>query len=164
MTNTARFTTVAEAAKFLDKQVEGWAKKIDLDLLDMGHWGKCVLGQLYGNWAVGLARFDLKYGIEKALFGYEYADRLLNVPECTQLWIKEIKARLAPAKTRQQELEENIAAMQKELEDLKNPKISVTLSKSDWKNLVDILQTVGRTGGTISSLAEVIENQVGEQA
>src|SRR5208282_6076556 len=36
-------------ATFLGENVPGWRTRVDRDTLDMGNSGKCVLGQLYGN-------------------------------------------------------------------------------------------------------------------
>ena len=38
------------AAKDLDKAIPGWAKKIDLEILNMNDLQMCVLGQLFGRW------------------------------------------------------------------------------------------------------------------
>jgi len=160
MTNTTRFTTVAQAAKFLDEKVEGWAKNIDLNTLDMFVSHRCVLGQVFGNAEKGYLTLRLN-NEEAFVFGWSKDNEWrVHLPNCTALWIEEIKARLAPAKTRQQELEDmleqaqsSIAAMQKELEDLKNPMISVTLSKSDWFKVCRQLSQLGYNYDEINKAA-----------
>lgn len=56
---------IKEAAELLDKEMPGWASKIDVNILSMGSPFRCILGQLYGcydkspesipymNWAFG---------------------------------------------------------------------------------------------------------------
>lgn len=46
--------SIEEAAKHLDAHYPGWADKIDLDNFHQITVTKCVLGQLYGGWALGM--------------------------------------------------------------------------------------------------------------
>lgn len=41
-------------AKFLDEEIPGWAKRIDLDKLDLQCCGLCPLGQLFGGFWYGI--------------------------------------------------------------------------------------------------------------
>lgn len=45
--------TISEAAKLLDREVSGWANQIDVESLDMTEPERCILGQLFGNYANG---------------------------------------------------------------------------------------------------------------
>lgn len=49
--------TVQQGAAFLDQHVPEWAKKIDIYTLNMRDMQNCILGQLFGDWANGLAGF-----------------------------------------------------------------------------------------------------------
>lgn len=82
-------TTVEEAAKVLDDVVHDWAKKIDTEKLNMGHWEECILGQLYGDWDDG--------GI--AIFGKQvWNDNSNSMPDLfagnKEEWLNEIQKRL----------------------------------------------------------------------
>ena len=148
--SNARFTTVAQAAKFLDEKAEGWANRVDLDKLDMLSITECILGQVFGSYLAGREFLGISNNCikEEILFANKKSE-----------WIEEIKARLAPAKTRQQELEEKITAMQEELEELRNPKISVTLDKAAWSYIHSKLIEVGAT-----CHAYILMKQIGEQS
>ncbi len=50
---------VNRGAKLLDKEYPGWEKKINLTKLDTSDYQCCVLGQLYGDFELGLIRLDL---------------------------------------------------------------------------------------------------------
>jgi hypothetical protein len=49
----------AVGAALLDAEVPGWAKRIELEELDLGSPHRCVLGQLYGSYARGLSAVGL---------------------------------------------------------------------------------------------------------
>lgn len=150
MTN-ARFTTVAEAAKFLDGQVEGWANKIDLEKLDMFNSDHCVLGQIYNSAGKGHIKLGLSVE-EEYLFGwakrgYPFETRM---PLCKELWTTEINTRLAPKLTPLQQAEITIAELEAKLQEerakleaLRNPEISVTMTKSQWKFVASFLNGNG---------------------
>lgn len=58
-------TSIEEAAKHLDDHCPEWVNKIDLNKLDPSSVTNCVLGQLYGNWSIGmkyLYNLDITYG------------------------------------------------------------------------------------------------------
>ena len=73
---------IARGCKVLNKIKPGWTREIDLDDLDMGNCGRCVLGQLFGDFSEGAYRvyelgykptqsgFTLKYIPEEARAGY----------------------------------------------------------------------------------------------
>lgn len=45
---------VEQGIELLDKVDTRWRDKIDLEELDLGDTGKCVLGQVYGDWWSGV--------------------------------------------------------------------------------------------------------------
>lgn len=47
---------VERGAKLLDEKLPEWRSKIDLDLLDISTATQCVLGQLFGDYRVGLSQ------------------------------------------------------------------------------------------------------------
>lgn len=155
MTNTtnARFTTVEQAAQFLDEKVEGWAKKIDLKVFNIVSTSNCVLSQVFGNYVKAI--------IDLGIRGNETENTFFACSMYQNEWIEEIKTRLANPKTRQQELEDAIAAMQKELDELLNPMISVTLSKKQW---IIALKAINRQHSYGASyVSDQIQEQIGEQ-
>lgn len=56
MTAAAR---VVEGATFFDAGLSGWADRIDLAVLDMAHQNRCILGQLFGRYALAPVDSDL---------------------------------------------------------------------------------------------------------
>jgi len=84
--------TVSEAATLLDKVQLGWHDKVNVDTFDMKRSELCILGQLYGDYAVAMEKLfgvmvgnpeSCKYNHAKS-FSY-YADKTL--------WISEIMKR-----------------------------------------------------------------------
>jgi len=57
----------AAGAAFLDEQQPGWYEIIDVDGLELSHGGACVLGQLHGEFRMGLGR--------AAIFNFSSAPR-----------------------------------------------------------------------------------------
>lgn len=81
--------SIEEAAKQLDAHQPGWADKIDLKKFDIAYYKTCILGQLYGEYEIGLRTL---YGVSTDSV---VRDTILgqNAPESE--WIKEISSRLA---------------------------------------------------------------------
>lgn len=164
--NKVNFTKVADAAKFLDEKAQGWANKIDLKRLNMGSPCDCVLGQMYGSYPMGIYQLGV---LGSECFGGHLSPASAIESTIQKEWIQEINARLTPKLSPLQQAEKNIveleARLQEEkakLESLRNPEISVTLSKSDWKIVVRTLQTVTFAGSPIAVIAETIDKQIGE--
>lgn len=53
--------SVEKGAQLLDQKKPGWYLKIDIARLEMETCRRCVLGQLYGEYDVGLAHLHLPY-------------------------------------------------------------------------------------------------------
>jgi hypothetical protein len=49
---------IERGAALLDQACPAWENDIDLGTLDLGNECDCVLGQLYGDYATGLAQVD----------------------------------------------------------------------------------------------------------
>jgi hypothetical protein len=100
---------VQKGAKFLDKKYPNWYKKIKLDRLDMEWAENCVLGQLYGEYSVGLATLNLhKKSWEKTyIHGKQLGFTIetltgqssTNFQYLTGLWTQEIRSRANKAKS-----------------------------------------------------------------
>lgn len=76
---------VAAGAAFLDRiyegNPEGWAAKIDSDGLHMSVCGECILGQLYGDYLIGLERVGLpQHGIHDSADDSESVARGFYLP------------------------------------------------------------------------------------
>ncbi|HYF29002.1 MAG TPA: hypothetical protein VEA36_01390 [Candidatus Paceibacterota bacterium] len=50
---------VAAGAALLDAQAPGWRDRIDVDRLSIQSCGRCMLAQLYGNYARGVKHLGL---------------------------------------------------------------------------------------------------------
>lgn len=50
---------VAKGARLLDNRVPGWETRIDRANLKMRHVGRCILGQLYGDYNTGRSVLNL---------------------------------------------------------------------------------------------------------
>lgn len=45
---------VDEGMEFLNDEVPFWQDDVDIQTLDMATWNECLLGQMYGNFGLGL--------------------------------------------------------------------------------------------------------------
>lgn len=45
----------------LDKKKPTWRKQINPEILDMSRFNRCILGQLYGEYAIGLMMMENKF-------------------------------------------------------------------------------------------------------
>jgi len=84
----------------LDSEAPGWVNCIDLDTLDMSTTGNCVLGQVYGDFFIGMAELFASDDPELAVrHGFETPDE--TDPSCdydalNEAWRTAIDNRLAP--------------------------------------------------------------------
>ncbi len=89
-------SSVANAAKLLDVELPGWANKIDVDSLDMREPNKCILGQLYNDYMIGIEKLDIDIDCTKeTVFGGSL--KMENLAENKKLidkWIVEINKRI----------------------------------------------------------------------
>jgi hypothetical protein len=84
-------TSISDAAAILDKAIPSWEKKINLNILDMCIYNLCILGQIYGNYRVGM---EVLFGGHKESWTN---DEILGKNTPYEKWIKEIQARSANA-------------------------------------------------------------------
>mgnify|MGYP001393632181 CR=1 FL=1 len=94
---------VSDAAKYLDGTEPGWHKKIDRATLRISGCTRCIMGQLYGDYAVGMRKhfptnhsgWDPHHPLGPA-FGDGHVDLSDDVLMETLrfLWLHEINARL----------------------------------------------------------------------
>lgn len=84
--NFTKTTTVKEAAQFLDEKYPGWYKKINVDNLNMNIYTKCILGQIYGTYKIGITNLNLVTTDSRKVFCYYKLE-----------WIKEVKQRISNA-------------------------------------------------------------------
>jgi len=82
--------TATRGAQLLDKRVPGWAQRINLPALDMNSCNDCVLGQLYGDYGVGVDELGLT---QPALIGFDLGAGNCDYPALDAAWTTEIMAR-----------------------------------------------------------------------
>ena len=61
---------VAAGAALLDKKVPGWREQVNLGTLKMNHCGRCVLGQIFGNYWGAVDDLGLSDSDEQSLGFY----------------------------------------------------------------------------------------------
>lgn len=83
---------VNRGIKLLNLRQVGWAKRIDLNTLDINYPTKCVLGQLFGNDIYGLDLLQLNreqevtHGFNSKIGQYDY-----DMPRLTKTWKRVIR-------------------------------------------------------------------------
>lgn len=83
--------TIAASAKFLDKKMPGWAKKIKVTTLVISSDAHCIMGQLgKGDPQVALDKLELT--VEKAE-NMGFIDN--GVEDLDELWKAEVRKRIA---------------------------------------------------------------------
>lgn len=88
---------VARGATLLDEKRPGWAGQVSKDRLAMVSCTKCVLGQIYGDFGLGLSALDL-WG-RSVGFGFSALDPSDYI-SLADLWRAEIARRLAAGEDR----------------------------------------------------------------
>lgn len=89
---------VIQGADFLDNKVPGWAKRINLETLEMSSICRCSLGQLYGDFTVGRNHLNLNYersvnmGFDAR--GLTHIDRIREFSLLDRAWRAAIELRL----------------------------------------------------------------------
>ncbi len=86
---------VEEGMKVLDKNMPGWECRIDPALLDLASCQLCVLGQIYGDYAIG--KREVGIGPDGTDHGFslkEDADKPREYMFLTKTWLRVIKRRL----------------------------------------------------------------------
>lgn len=79
---------VSRGISLLDQEVPGWRDKIDWDKLDMSNCFRCILGQLFGEYAEGVDYLR----VTGAIYGFDikpYQTREEHVESfaiLTELW------------------------------------------------------------------------------
>jgi hypothetical protein len=86
--------TIKEAAELLDSAAPGWARKINIDILDMNLPDKCILGQVYGNCC---NIFDQLFGFRPYRSDY-YLDCIFGSKANKDKWVEQINSRLNVSK------------------------------------------------------------------
>lgn len=92
---------VATLAQLLDSVKEDWwwPSSIDIDTLDQADWNKCVLGQNWGNFALGMSAVVGERRPSSAarvgFSGAQYEDnrRIWTAAEETEAWKEQIQVR-----------------------------------------------------------------------
>jgi len=84
---------VAKGALLLDEKKPGWERLIYPDVLDMRNGCYCVLGQIYGDFLIGVSNLYLRYpghwGFDLPLEGVD----ITTWEELDDLWLDEIATR-----------------------------------------------------------------------
>lgn len=102
-----RAARVAKGAEFLDRQRPGWASRVATDRLVMSSCRECILGQLYGEYTKGLAKFFDDPSLDSGAplpdrvnkwagrHGFTFYGGWADFAPLADLWRAEIQARLA---------------------------------------------------------------------
>lgn len=99
---------VRAGAAFLDLQLPGWQKQINLSTLDLQSMTRCILGQLYGTYGRGTIDLGLRDDLAAQLgfvlpFKYtkthSHAEIALAYEMLTLAWVNTVRAALFPLKT-----------------------------------------------------------------
>ena len=83
-------------AKFLDRCVPRWEKRIDVDALAMSRCDKCILGQLYGSFGVGMVRIGAQFPLEASSTRLGFALNVVMPGDWNRLanaWRAEVRKR-----------------------------------------------------------------------
>jgi hypothetical protein len=90
---------VEAGAQLLDREIPGWEKHIDLEVIDISYDTKCMLGQLHGTFDRG---FQIHFGRQftysrrntQAAFEHGFMTNLPMNEELTAAWQDLIRMRL----------------------------------------------------------------------
>ncbi len=93
---------VKAGAALLDRKRPGWANKVVAGTLDMSECDRCVLGQIFGDFELGLRKTGSLRGDARIDLGFtpDYLDNSRaqtleeDEHELTTLWLAEVDARL----------------------------------------------------------------------
>lgn len=101
-------TTIAErvaaGAAFLDEHEPGWDQRIDLGRLDIAAGCSCILGQLHGDYGVGLSDSGVidvdvpGYHLPEEAYGFVWIgidSEITEIRDLTAEWKRLIAARQA---------------------------------------------------------------------
>ncbi len=95
MDDSIEATYVRAGAELLDAMNPNWFTKVSLQDLQMSNPCKCVVGQLYKTYNLGLDVLGVDRYFEREIeYGFDSYDNLIDLTPC---WHREIEARLAAA-------------------------------------------------------------------
>lgn len=82
---------IAEAAERMDKLDPGWFNWIDPEVLDIGEPDRCLLGQRFGRYSLGMKALGLTChdAVKMRLIAHS-----LILPLVTNCWQREVRRRL----------------------------------------------------------------------
>lgn len=89
-------TYVSNGILFLDERHPNWLRCINLNVLDVMHTTKCVLGQLYGNYHIGVKRYTIhgnqafELGFAVRSIGLDLIDVQMRYNQLTAEWKRQI--------------------------------------------------------------------------
>lgn len=85
---------VRAGMEFLDEKKPGWESRIDIERLNLANPMQCVLGQLYGEYTVGIVELDLIGVVDRDLLGFTiYPSPSVGWSGLTCEWKESIVAR-----------------------------------------------------------------------
>lgn len=84
---------VQRGMDFLDKECPGWEEVMDPKILDISCGQNCVIGQIFGDYGVGIQTLDINAENAPGL-GFE-STRKVTYKNLNICWKKQIKNRLA---------------------------------------------------------------------
>ena len=78
------YTSAVNAGiQLLDAERPGWKSEVDLDNLDLGSCGVCVLGQIFGEYSEGLSELGINRG---SRYGFDLVGGSGSYTELTNAW------------------------------------------------------------------------------
>lgn len=93
---TSLASRVRAGVALLDREEPGWFKRVDLARLNVGSCSMCVLGQLFGAYASGVAELDLYFTVWDLGFdAIDWTDAEYDA--LTRLWAYVVRTRQAVA-------------------------------------------------------------------
>lgn len=123
--------TATQAARWMDKNYPGWAKKIDTNRLCMVSYSDCILGQVIGNSDKASDKFAESFNYSGKAGTAFYDSRQKNA------WLVEINKRLAKAQTKPAT---NDIAVAVDSINVTIGGVSVNLTQDKLKGLISQLQ------------------------
>ena len=108
ITEAAVRERVQRGAEYLDEREPGWHRRIDPDTLELGSGDRCVLGQLHGEFRLGLGRSGVlslssapRASLSPVAYGFKCVGgvaeewQVRDYELLTQAWRSAIRARWA---------------------------------------------------------------------
>ncbi len=84
---------VLRGVALLDEKVPDWRERIEPEGLDMGRCGRCILGQLFGFYDIGLRQLKVASRAKSIKYGFDantQSAKSKKWTELNQLWREQL--------------------------------------------------------------------------